>query len=114
MDNMTPSVDISNTSSPAEWKYLNEGGANTVYGYRNRSDPIYGDKVLRIPKVTPLETNVEQDRSDARDTFETLLLPALLDRRFLPERQRVWNSKRQESDLRIGRRVSHLAGITRR
>jgi hypothetical protein len=88
MDNMTPSVDISITS-PAEWKYLNEGGANTVYGYRNPSDPIYGDKVLRIPKVIPLETNVEHDRSDARDTFETLLLPALVDRRFLAERQRV-------------------------
>ncbi len=101
-------------TSPSEWKYLNEGGANVVYAFGDPLHPRYGQMVLRVPKAADKPDSVfecegEQQRK-AQQAFEKVILPALVDEEFLVERRKVTLPSawlRELEDLTEESRPSH-------
>jgi hypothetical protein len=112
---------ISNETSPEDWRYLNEGGANTVYAFRDASHPVLGDKVLRIPKTVRDDDALDDSKKERRSAqlaFEGAVLPALISSQYLAGKQAVilpteWLNRleQQENDARPDHRTVHAQSM---
>ncbi|EJD02222.1 uncharacterized protein FOMMEDRAFT_88227 [Fomitiporia mediterranea MF3/22] len=54
-----------NTTSPADWKYVSEGGATIVFSYRGPLHPVFSGTVLRLRKTS---RNLNADGESHRET----------------------------------------------
>lgn len=83
------SVDLSETS-PAEWKYISEGGATIVFSYQGPRHPILTGKVLRLGKAPRGVDGISNDNSkfaveSQQKIFSRLLNPSyLVDLQVIP------------------------------
>ena len=63
---MTSLLSIVNTS-PQDWKYVAEGGANIIFSYNGGAhpDPHFNGMILRLRKTTFLQRDITQDSTCA-------------------------------------------------
>lgn len=64
---MSITVDVSLTS-PADWKYISEGGSSIVFSYAGPASPYFTGTALRLRKTTTSDGDV--DLPDLQDTPE--------------------------------------------
>jgi len=84
-------VSLSNTS-PAQWKYISEGGATIVFYYIGPHHAIFTGKVLRLRKTSREDgphTLHPDDQPDFSVTFQQRIISRLLDSSHLPDLQVV-------------------------
>jgi inositol-pentakisphosphate 2-kinase len=80
-------------TSPAEWKYISEGGATIVFSYRGPCHPILTGRVLRLSKTpcrgggTSLRVSNDQTRLAAE--FQQKIISRLLHPSHLVDLQAV-------------------------
>lgn len=86
-------VSLSKTS-PAQWKYISEGGATIVFSYIGPHHAIFTGKALRLRKTSREEGPhklhpVFDDQPDFSITFQQRIISRLLDPSYLPNLQVV-------------------------
>ena len=72
-------------TSPSEWKYISEGGANVVFSYNGLYHPILSGRVLRLRKASR-ERHAPDDDLVA---FQQNVVSRLLDPSCLPDLQTI-------------------------
>lgn len=84
---MAISLSLSETS-PAQWKYISEGGATIVFSYNGPLHPILTGKVLRLRKTSrkPEALRISDDQGII---FQQKIISRLLDSSYFPELQVV-------------------------
>lgn len=84
-------ISLSNTS-PAQWKYISEGGATIVFNYIGPHNAIFTGKVLRLRKISredgPPKLHPD-DQPDFSITFQQRIISRLLDSSYFPDLQVV-------------------------
>jgi len=84
-------ISLSETS-PAQWKYISEGGATIVFSYNGPHHPILTGKVLRLRK-TPRKPEALRKLNPISDDqgiiFQQKIISRLLDSSYFPELQVV-------------------------
>ena len=81
-------------TSPAQWKYISEGGATIVFSYIGPHHAIFTGKALRLRKTSREEGPdklhpVSGDQPDFSITFQQRIISRLLDSSYLPDLQVV-------------------------
>jgi inositol-pentakisphosphate 2-kinase len=73
-------------TSPAQWKYISEGGATIVFSYNGPHHPTLTGKVLRLRKA-PREGLPHSISDDNPVAFQQNVISRLLDPSYLPDLQ---------------------------
>jgi inositol-pentakisphosphate 2-kinase len=77
-------------TSPAQWKYISEGGATAVFSYNGPYHPIFTGKVLRLRKASlQRERHGTPDSDELTAAFQQKVVSRLLDPSYLPDLQVV-------------------------
>jgi inositol-pentakisphosphate 2-kinase len=80
-------------TSPAQWKYISEGGATIVFSYNGPLHVILTGKVLRLTKTSrdgPRKLSpLSDDQPDLSVTLQQKIFSRLLDPSYLPDLQVV-------------------------
>lgn len=88
-----PDVD---STSPSDWKYVNEGGATIVFSYIGPRHPTFSGKVLRLRKSSSEHPQGPQDNADDPSiAFQRRVTSRLIPSQNLPSLdaiclQRTW------------------------
>jgi inositol-pentakisphosphate 2-kinase len=82
-------ISLSAETSPAQWKYISEGGATTVFSYNGPHHPVLTGKVLRLRKRKLNAITISDDQPDLVVIFQQKIISRLLDPSYLPELQLV-------------------------
>jgi inositol-pentakisphosphate 2-kinase len=80
-------ISLSETS-PAQWKYISEGGATIVFSYHGPHHPILTGKALRLRKTSRKPEGLrklEPISDDQTIIFQQKIISRLLDSSYLPE-----------------------------
>ena len=79
-------------TSPAQWKYISEGGTTIVFSYNGPHHPILTGKALRLRKV-PREGERHRPSHSISDditvAFQQNVISRLLDPSYLPDLQTI-------------------------